>query len=62
MWLPARLDFAENVWGGGEIFKEGATMISPCLQRVEIKITYFYTVYIIISACLVVRNSIMTEQ
>ena len=60
MWLPAMTDFAENVRGGGEIFKEGATMISPCLQRV--KITYFYIVYIIISACLLIKNSIMIEQ
>ena len=37
MWLYASPDLGENVRGGGEIFKEGAAMISPSLQRVEIK-------------------------
>ena len=33
----ARLDFRENLRGGGKIFRGGATMISPSFQRVKIK-------------------------
>ena len=33
----AKPDFEENVRGGGKIFRGGATMISPSLQRIKIK-------------------------
>ena len=43
---------------GWQIFRGGATMISQSRQRVEIKTPYryFYTFYIIMYACLVIRN------
>ena len=50
MKLGPRPDFGENVRGGGKIFRGGATMISPSLQRVKIKKPYFNDFYIIMSA------------
>ena len=60
MWLllsqvkKTRPDFEENVRGGGKIFTGGATLLSK-LTKIPL---YFYTIYIIMSACLVIRNII----
>ena len=52
-------DFGENVRGGGKIFREGATMISPSRQRVEIKkIRYFYNFHIIMFAFYIFLSSL----
>ena len=56
--MQAKPDFGKNVRGGGGIFMGGVTMIYSSQRRVEIKIPYFYIFFIIISACLVIRNII----
>ena len=43
--LDPRPDFGENVGGGKQIIRGGATMIFRGQQKVE-KIPYFYTSYI----------------
>ena len=47
--MQAKPDFGKNVRGGREIFREGATMIYPSQQRVEIKNTLLLYIYNYIS-------------